>query len=479
MIIKKQFLIASTVLLLVIASTCQTAVKAQSLDDYLRVAAENSPLLQARYQEYLAAMEKISQARALPDPQLTLNMFVSREGLYMDRFMGQQLSEISLMQMLPWSGLRQAAQNEVTYMARMKMEAYVEARNNLFHEIRTVWYQLYENKQQLKLLEEERIILQILEQLALERYKAGSGTGTRPLTTGNMAVNQQAAPSPQTGGMNMNNASSTPAMSGTSSAAMNTMPGTTSSLADVLRIQLQIKELDAQNARLHNQHRQLLVRFANLLNQEVKENLTLPDTLIEPALPASIQTMRDSLTGHPMIKMSRWEEQARAAQLRMNELMTRPMIGVGLSYMIFRPRMDEALNMPMGGENMFMPMVTMSLPVSRKKYQSLKNESTLLQSAAARNAMATQLELENAFVKLLNDWEDTIQTLKLLGEQITLTQHMLQLLTTAYETGTGNLEELLQQRQSLLAYKKQRLSTLTNQHILVSGFLNITAASNY
>ncbi len=479
--IRKKLLYRATTLVVLIAVFSPAVICSQSLPDYLRKAAENNPALQARYQEYLAALEKIPQARALPDPQLTVNMFVSPDGLYMERFMGRQLSEISVMQMLPWSGLREAAQHEATFMARMKMEAYIEARNNLFHEVRTTWYQLYENDRQRRLLEEERMIMRAYEQLALARYKAGGGTAIQPSAGGRTMASDQTKSAAQTSGMNMGN---TPAGTAASTSAgnmgnMNTLQAA-GSLADVLRIQLQIKDLDTQILKLQNQQKQLTARFANLLNTGFSEPVALADTLTEPALPASIQAMRDSLTAHhPMINMNRWEEQARTAQMRMNTLMGRPMMGIGLSYMIFNPRMDEVTNMSMGGENMLMPMVTLTLPVYRKKYQALKSETARMQMAASRNAEAARLELENELERLLNLWEDNSQTFKLLNEQITLTQHMLQLLVTAYENGSGSIEELLQQRQALVNYKKQQLSILTSQHILVSALHNLTALSTY
>lgn len=101
MTIRKLLVSISVTMVLATTPLPQRIVYAQTLNDYLSMAAANNPMLQARYQEYLAALEKIPQARALPDPELTINTFVSHNGLYMDRFMGQQLSEISLMQMLP------------------------------------------------------------------------------------------------------------------------------------------------------------------------------------------------------------------------------------------------------------------------------------------------------------------------------------------------------------------------------------------
>lgn len=452
---------------------------AQTLNDYLQLAAENNPLLKARYHDYLAALEKIPQARALPDPQLSVNMFVSPDGLYMDRFMGRQLSEISVMQMFPWAGTRRAAQDEATSMARMKWEAYVEAQNNLFHEIRTLWYQLYETNEQLQLLATEQNLLKTLEQIALARYTAGQSIPGSPSSSTESKVSSSTAGQSAMSSMSMGN---TPVNKPASSGPMNTMTGsrTSSSMADVLRIRIQIKELDAQVAKLTSQRVQLSNRFVNLLNTDVNQPIVPADTLTEPALPAAIEAMRDSLfVRNPMVKMSRWEEQAREAQLRMRERMARPMMGIGLTYMIFRPRLDEMMNINMGGENMLMPMFTLSLPIYQKKNKALKSEAALMKTSAQFNSAAAKTELENELERLLNEWSDNLSTLQVLSQQIELSQHILALLTTAYETGNGNMEELLRQRQAVLNYRKEQVSTLTTQHILLSAIKNITGTTSF
>jgi hypothetical protein len=48
-----------------------TLTESSSLEDYLAYGALNNPGLQAAFQEWQAALERIPQVRALPDPRLT------------------------------------------------------------------------------------------------------------------------------------------------------------------------------------------------------------------------------------------------------------------------------------------------------------------------------------------------------------------------------------------------------------------------
>jgi hypothetical protein len=47
------------------------------IDEYLVIAAKSNPLLKAKFNQYLAAMEKVPQVGTLPDPQLTFGYFIS------------------------------------------------------------------------------------------------------------------------------------------------------------------------------------------------------------------------------------------------------------------------------------------------------------------------------------------------------------------------------------------------------------------
>ncbi|HSL89450.1 MAG TPA: hypothetical protein VK870_09120, partial [Ignavibacteriaceae bacterium] len=48
-----------------------TSVSAQTLDDYLKIAAENNPGLKSKFYSYQASLKKVPQVGSLTDPQLS------------------------------------------------------------------------------------------------------------------------------------------------------------------------------------------------------------------------------------------------------------------------------------------------------------------------------------------------------------------------------------------------------------------------
>lgn len=459
-----------SILMLVMSSL---VVRAQSLDDYIKIAGQNNPTLKAKYNEYYSALERVPQTGGLPDPELSFTLFISKEGLYMERFMGQQLSDISVMQMFPWFGTLGAAKNEATYMAQMKFASFQEARINLYHDVRSTWFKLYQVDQQLRLLEQEKEILRTYEQLALTRFKTGTSGTNAPMSNNTASATTTPSASGNMAGMNTGNA--TTAIPTNSPSGMGGMQGGSSgSMVDVLLIQLQMKELDTRIEILKASRKPLEIRFNNLLNRPPADPIVIADTLTSIQLPASLSIIQDSVIhNHPMVKMYQWDEKTREAQQRMAVLMSRPMIGVGVSYMVFRPRFDAMLNENMGGENMFMPMVTMTLPIYRKKYNAQRKEAAFLQQSATQNREAAQLDLLSELENLLNEFENNNSRLTLLNEQIAITNQAIRLMTTAYSTGSSSVEEILRLRQSLLNYQQQQISSITEQHISVSGITKL------
>ncbi|EJF08703.1 TolC family protein [Pontibacter sp. BAB1700] len=365
--------------LIMLVLVAMPLAQAQTLEEYLVEAGENSPTLKARYAEYQAALQRAPQVGALPDPEASFNFFLRP----MERFMGNQVGDISVMQMFPWFGSQKAARDEADYMAQMKFASFIEAKINLYHEVRTIWYQLYLNDQESILMEKELEIMKTLERLALARYKSAPAGGTSGAatpargTTGGSTGSSSAVGSGGSGmaGMESSGGAAAGSASGGNMAAggssMSGMGSTGgSSMVDVMLIRLQVKELENQVLIHHEARRPLQVAFNQLLRRRPSMTVISADTLLPAALPATLSLIEDSIrSNHPMLKMYEWDEKARESQLRMAQLMGRPMIGVGLNYMIFKPRMDDMTQMNMGGENMVMPMVTLTLPIYRKKIQ--------------------------------------------------------------------------------------------------------------
>jgi outer membrane protein TolC len=463
-------------------------VQAQTLEEYLVEAGENSPTLKARYAEYQAALQRAPQVGALPDPEASFNFFLRP----MERFMGNQVGDVSVMQMFPWFGSQKAARDEANYMAQMKFASFIEAKINLYHEVRTIWYQLYLNDQESILMEKELEIMKTLERLALAKYKTapaggGSGAATPARGTTGGASSSSGAAGGGGSGMGGMGGSGGGAASGSASggsmasgggSSMSSMGSTGgSSMVDVMLIRLQVKELENQILIHHEARRPLQVQFNQLLRRRPSMTVVSADTLLPAQLPATLSLIEDSIrSNHPMLKMYEWDEKARESQLRMAQLMGRPMFGVGLNYMIFKPRTEDG--MQMGGENMVMPMVTLTLPIYRKKYNAAKKEAEFSQQAAAYQKEATERELFTELENLLYQYQSSVSRINLLKDQVTLTEQTIRLLTTNYSVTGAGIEDIIRQRQSLLSLRQQQLQAVTDQNIAVSAINRMMQGDN-
>jgi outer membrane protein TolC len=450
---------------------------AQTLDSYLQRAAENNPELRASFTQYLAAMERVPQVGSLPDPQLTFGFFTRPMEFSL---MGNQRGELSLMQMFPWFGMLRTQKDEASKMARMEYERFREAKSRVFFDVKDTWYQLHRLEAEIRITEQNLEVLRSLERYALARFGSGgtpaTGDGGSP---GRPAPTRQ-PDTPTGGGMNsMSGGGQTTAPPGRSGGmdGMRTgegmggaMSGSGSGMADVLRVQIEIKEMESELAALQDARRPLLARFNQLLYRNPSEPVVLADSIQALELPADALAGTDSIMkNNPMLRMLDAEKEALAAQEKMGRLEGRPMLGAGVNYMIFTPRPDAGMNEAgMGGTNMVMPMVSVTLPIYRKKFNALQKEARLRQEAVG-------LQQENAASQLLVQWEDALRDyrnaerrIRLYQEQSTLTQQTLNLLMTAYSVGTGRFDEVLRVQQQLLDYQLRLADTVAAQNTAVA-----------
>jgi len=153
-----------------------------SLIKYLEIAAENNPMVLQKFSEYQAALQKIPQAGGLPDPELSLGVFLKP----MELVSGNQVADIKLMQMFPWFGVHKNAKDEMSLMANAKFELFRDTKLQVFYDVQRTWYELYKIQKDISISEKNIEILKIIERLALVRFKsAPSGsTGTTSYNTG-------------------------------------------------------------------------------------------------------------------------------------------------------------------------------------------------------------------------------------------------------------------------------------------------------
>lgn len=456
----------------------QSTSFSQSLDEYLKVAAENNPELKAYFNEYLASLEKVPQVGALPDPELTMGFFFQP----MERFMGNQQSDIQLMQMFPWFGMLKTQKDEASKMALAQYEVFQDAKYRLFYQVKNTWYQLYRLEEEIRITEENLEILKQYERLALIRFQSADiGTGSGPsnmqqATSMNSGSSTSSASSMggMSGGMTSGTSGKSSSKGGSSMGTSSSMNGGGSGMSDVLRVRIQIKELENTLALLEDSRLPIKAEFNQLLNRDINEVVSIADSLSGSVVSWERQALLDSITqNNPMLKMLDAEEEAYEAQKKMARLEGRPMLGAGVNYMPFSPRTENG--MPMGGNDMVMPMLRLTIPIYRKKYNALQKEAELKQLAVQQRRENTVNQLTTRWSTALRDLDDATRRTKLYREQTDLARQTLNLLMTSYATDGRDFEEVLRVQQQLLDYQLKLITSIVDQHVTIAMLENLAA----
>lgn len=390
-------------------------LNAQSLDDYLKDAAENNPGLRARYTEFEASLQRVAQVNSLPNPQLSFGYFISP----VETRVGPQRAKFSLSQMFPWFGTLAAKGEKAALMAEANYQGFLNARNELYYKVKAAWYPLIEVNQTIRLQKANLEILNTFKQLSTTSLKNGKG-----------------------------------------------------SMVDVIRVDLMIENTATDIRILLDKKTALLTRFNTLLNRADSVAVVVPDSisLIE------IETLyrKDSLlSAHPLLKAFDLRIQSAQAQEAVAKKMGLPSFGLGLDYVLVDERTD--INVPDNGKNILMPMASMSLPIFRRKYTSAVKEAQFAQQAIESSKEEYENELTNSYEMTWFELNKAQQQIGLHKAQMAKTEQAIDLLLAAYSNSGGDFEEILRMQQRLLKYQIAEVSALKDYYVALAKLDYLTA----
>jgi outer membrane protein TolC len=399
-----------------------------SLDRYLEIAAMNNPGLNADFLAYKASLEKVPQAGAWPDPKLDIGFFLKP----MDLVGGRQIADFTLMQMFPWFGTKKAAQTEATHMARMAYEKFTETRDNLYLEVYTQWYILSTLVEQLRNNRENLQLLKQLEELALRKVSSPSG--------------------------------------GMTSAMGRTAPG----MSDVLRVQLEMAEIENNIESILSEIAAEKAKFNALLNRPVNTEVNLPDSIVKvPFLFDEGVSISEIENHNPMLGMLEEEAQAYLAKEEMEKKMSYPMLGLGLQYMLIGESAatpaDQGMNNSMSGMDMVMPMVSITLPIYRNKYKAQQRESRFLWQSAREKYHNTLNTLQSDLFKLKHQLDDAERKIALYRKQEQLARTTYNLVVQEFVSAKSDLTNVIQVQRQLLDYQLRKAEAIAEYNTRVAS----------
>lgn len=368
---------------------------AQTLEEYFQIAAENNPGLKAKYKAFEAALQKIPQANSLADPNLSFGYFISP----VETRVGPQRMRFSLTQMFPWFGTLRTQGDMSAILAEAKYQEFLDARNMLYSQISGVYYPLLEINELIEIEKENLEILTTYKSIATSKFENGTG-----------------------------------------------------SLADALRVDI-MKTSSETNLSILNQKTQSSNSWLNsLLGRVYDAPIPLEEKLNIPDSPT--QVLLDSIENNPLLENIDLKIQASELSKTLATKQGLPRLGAGIDYVIVGERKDMVV--PDNGKNVFMPMVTMSIPIFRGKYDAAKKEAELLAESYQAEKRNISNQLYGSFNRYKVEMEIQLNLISSYDRQIQTSEQTLELLYQEYANSGKDLEEVLRLQQQLLEYKKMK-----------------------
>jgi len=377
--------------------------QSQTLKDYLVIAAQNNPEVKAAYTEFEAAMQKSPQVSSLPDPSLTMSAF----GRMIETRIGSQEARFSFMQMFPWFGTLAAKENAANLMAEASFQKYVDTKNDVFLNVKKMYAEIYELNQMIQLEEKNLQILDTYRELSLSKFKSGKGA-----------------------------------------------------MVDVVRIDIKRSESSTNIQLLKDQNQPLQIGFNSMLNRDIHEIINIPDFL--PVDDIEISLKRDSLfSKNPKLLRLEKQKASYEAQQIIAKKEGYPMIGLGVDYSIISKR--DVPDLEMNGQDAIMPMVTLTLPIFRKKYKAAQKEAELMVQATTYEKQAVENNLQASYSMANYSLLKAKRLKELYKNQLESTNQAIKLLLAAYSNSGTDFEEILSMNQDLLMLETATVTANKNE----------------
>ena len=236
-------------------------------------------------------------------------------------------------------------------------------------------------------------------------------------------------------------------------------------MVDVVRIDINRNERETKIQLLKDQNKPLQIEFNSMLNRGFDEIVIIPNEL--PLIESEISLKQDSLfISNPKLlgldkKIASFEVEKVVAQKA-----GYPMIGLGLDYSIISKR--NVPDLEMNGQDAIMPMVSVSLPIFRKKYKAKQNEVDFMLQAANFEKQSVKNNLQSTYSVAVYNFSKAKTLRDLYKRQTQSTKQAITLLIAAYSNSGTDFEDILRMNQDLLMLQSEIISANKNQFIAQS-----------
>ena len=387
----------------------------QSLAEIEKEAYEQNPLLEALMLEYEAAAVKVDQVAVWQGPQVTAAVPI----LPVETRLGAQRLKIGATQMFPWFGVADAKREVFLSMSKERYEAARAKQLEIGYQVEVAYLRLYELEQMQAILRKNIELFESLERIALSKVESGKAN-----------------------------------------------------LSDVLRIQLKREELASRIQVMDNKKQYFTAELNKLRGRPIDTQIEVTDSFDLALIELERTDILDQISEeHPSLKQIEWMIQSSNDRIKANDVSGKPSFGFGVEYALVSPRTDASPSN--NGRDIFIPKISASIPLQRKKFNAQNDEERLRQLALDEHKTWILQSFESELEQLLTDYRETLIEADLIRTQTELAGSAVEILLSAYSAEGKNIDELLQLENELLALEIGWIEAIIDSQISKSGIKKI------
>ena len=377
-----------------------------TLYDLLAAAALNNPGLMAAFERWQAALARVPQVKALPNPQISFAYFI-RE---IETRVGPQQQKIGIMQMFPWFGKLKLKGNAAVEAANAEKHKYANLKLNLFYRVKEAYFDYYYITRRIAILKENAQLLEQLESVIEAKYRTG-----------------------------------------------------TTLYANLVRIQVERDKLENRLKSAVDVLEPVKAKLNTALNRSLNAPLPIPKEI--PAEPESLELSRDRLIelltkNNPGLKSIDFMAAKEQINIKLAKKNYYPDFSIGVDYMITGDaRMPGVLD---SGKDPAAAMVSLQLPIWFKKNKARVKEANnryravLNQKKEVENNLLARLEM--VFFK----YRDAVRKMALYKKLlIPRANQALEVTRSAFETGKANFTDFIDSQRMLLTFQLEYEEAVT------------------
>jgi len=377
-----------------------------TLSDYLAYAALNNPGLEAAFNRWKAALERVPQVRSLPDPRFNYAYFI-RE---VETRVGPQEHKVGIAQMFPWFGKLELMQDVALEAANAERQRYEAAKLRLFYQVKTAYYEFYYLGRAIAITEENVQLMTYLEAVARTKYKVGAPT-----------------------------------------------------YAAVVKAQVELGKLEDKLRALRDFAEPVTAQLNAALNRPSDASLPLPTAISEEQVVLSEDQLLSWLKErNPELKAidSIAAKERAAADLARKDFF--PDITVGVDYI----ETDSArmAGTPDSGKDPVVGMISVNLPIWRDKYRAAEREARARQEASLKERSNRENSLVASLEMALYGFRDAERKIDLYRDTLMpKAKQSLKVTQQAYEAGTTDFLDVIDAQRALLEFELSYERALVNR----------------